>query len=72
MDFKNTIMKKFSEQKESLSLLLEDADGVYISEENPSVLCCLITSTGTGHLYLATAVIEDENNLSNFLADVIA
>ena len=72
IDFKNIVIKKFSELQENLLLLVDDSDGVYISEEDQNLLCCLITSTGTGHLYLATAVTDKNGNLSNFLADVIA
>lgn len=70
---KETVAQKFSLASGELSLLLGDTAGVYISQEEPGTLCCLVVSQQNGHLYLVAAEIEKNGSiLSNFRSDVIS
>lgn len=72
-EIKEAIVKKFSADDRYLSLLLEDEDGAYWSQEEPGTLCCLVVGEKDGHLYLVSAkMAQDREGLDNFRCNVIS
>lgn len=70
---KGVVAEKFSVSPDKLSLLLEDKDGVYLSQEEPDTLCCFVVGQKNGFLYLVTGKIEEGGkNLSNLKSDIIS
>jgi len=70
---KETVAKRFSIAFDDLFLLLEDKDGVYLSEEESNVLCCFVVGQKNGFLYLVTAnIVENGISLNNFKSDIIS
>lgn len=70
---KGVVVEKFSVSPDELALLLEDKDGVYLSQEEPHTLCCLVLGQQNGFLYLVTGKIEDDGkNLNNLKSDIIS
>ena len=70
---KKAVTERFSDSADELVLLTDKKDGVYISREDPSALCCLVVGKKSKFLYLVTAVIdEDQRELSNFSAMIIS
>lgn len=69
---KEAIGRKFSILPEDLSLLTNDEDGVYFSEESPHTLCCIVVGKKNGFLYLVTSEVAPENQeLKNLKCDII-
>lgn len=57
----------------NLQLMTDKEDGVYISKEDPGIVCCLVLEKRNGFLYLVTADRDEKKtNLENFLAKKIA
>jgi hypothetical protein len=72
-EIKEAITKRFSVDGRYLSLLLQDEEGVYWSQEEAGTLCCLVVGEKDGHLYLVTAeMTEDRQGLGNFRSDMIS
>jgi hypothetical protein len=72
-EIKETVAGKFSILPEDLTLLLEDADGVYISEEEANTLCCFVVGQKDGFLYLVTGKIEEGGkSLSHLKSDIVS
>ena len=70
---KEVITRKFSVAPNDLTLLLEDKDGVYLSQEEPDTLCCLVVGQNNGFLYLVTGKVEeDRKSLTNFKSDIVS
>ncbi len=73
VQIKGAVVKKFSVPQDDLSLLLGDKDGVYLSQEEPNTLCCLVVGKKNGFLYLVTGKVEGgKNQLSDFKSDIIS
>lgn len=73
VQIKEAIAQKFPVPPEELSLLLEDKEGVYLSEEEPNTLGCLIVGQKNGYLYLVTAKIEEDGqSLRDFKSDIVS
>jgi len=57
---------------EEVSLLSEDESGIYMSKEEPDMLCCLVLGNKNGHLYLVTGKVSTDGKvLSDFKTAVI-
>ncbi len=70
---KRVIAEKFFLAPEDLLLLSEDKDGIYVSKEDPNILCCLVVGQKNGYLYLVTAkMIEGGKSLDTFRCDIIS
>lgn len=70
---KEVVNKKFSVSPDTLILLLDDKDGVYLSKEEADTLCCFVVGQENGFLYLVTAkVSKDGKDLSDFKSDIIS
>ena len=71
---KETIAERFFDSVDELTLLTDREEGVYISEVDPSVLCCLVVGTRSGLLYKVMANIDENHKepLANFIAGVVA
>ena len=70
---KKTITGQFSDAVDDLVLLTDKKDGVYISKEDPSTLCCLVVGKKSKFLYLVTANMEEnQERLSNFGVRIIS
>ncbi len=70
---KEVISNKFSIPLDDLELLLNDEDGVYLSDEEIDILCCFALGTKNGHMYLATGKIGSEGkSVSDIKADIIS
>lgn len=71
---RETAAEKFFDAVDELRLLTDQEEGVYISEVDPSVLCCLVVGTRSGLLYQAMANYDENHKepLANFVATVIA
>lgn len=73
LQIKEVVTKKFSVSPDELSLLLEDKEGVYFSDEEANTLCCFVVGQKNGYLYLVTAKIEEDGqNLNDFKSDIIS
>ena len=69
---KDSIVQKFGIAPEDINLLLNNADGVYFSKEDPKVLCCLATDQKNGFLYVITGKIDSTGKiLSDFICDIV-
>lgn len=70
---KEAITEQFSVPADELRLLTDREDCVYISEVDPSALCCLAVGGDSGFLYQVIANIdENHETLTNFVAGTIA
>ena len=70
---KEVVAEKFSVSPDDLSLLLEDKDGVYLSQEEVNTLCCLVVGQKNGFLYLVTGKVEEDGkSLTNLKSDIIS
>ncbi len=71
---KEAIAERFLDSVDELRLLTDQEEGVYISEVDPSVLCCLVIGTRSGLFYQAMANIDENRKepLANFIARVVA
>ena len=70
---KDVVLEKFSIAPDDLTLLLEDKDGVYLSQEESDTLCCLVLGQKNGFLYLVTGKIEEDGkSLTNIKSDVVS
>ena len=70
---KEVIAKKFSVSPDELELLLGDKDGVYMSQEEPNTLCCLVVGRKNGFLYLVTGKIEENGkSVTGLKTDIIS
>lgn len=70
---KGVVAEKFSVSLNDLALLLEDKDGVYVSQEEPDTLCCFVVGQKNGFLYLVTGRMEkDGKSLTNLKSDIIS
>lgn len=70
---KKQLISKFSLTTEEVKLLLDEEDGVYWSEENPELLCCLAVGTQDGFLYLVTGEVDAKDmSLKNLQCDIVA
>ncbi len=70
---KGVVAEKFSISPDDLVLLLEDKDGVYLSQEEPNTLCCFVVGQKNGFLYLVTGKIEEDGKkLTNLKSDVVS
>ena len=68
---KEAITKRFSVPADELRFLTRE-DSVYISELDPSVLCCHAVGSKDGHLYQVMASIdENHETLTNFVAGTV-
>ena len=54
-DIKDVVTKRFSESADNLVPLINKKNGVYISGEDPSTLCCMVVGKKSKYLYLVTA-----------------
>jgi len=62
----------FNLLEEEVSLLSEDESGIYMSKEEPDMLCCLVLGNKNGHLYLVTGKVStDGKSISDFKTAVI-
>jgi hypothetical protein len=69
---KDSVAQKFGITPENIDLLLDNADGVYLSKEDPNTLCCLATDQKNGFLYLITGKIDSTGKiLSDFICDIV-
>jgi len=67
------VSEKFSIAPDDLELLLEDEEGVYLSQEESDTLCCFVVGQKNGFLYLVTAKIEENGKiLDNFKSDIVS
>ena len=57
---KSALATEFSLIPDTLSLLLEDENGAYWSQEEPGTLCVLVLDRENGHLYLVTGRWDEE------------
>lgn len=70
---KGVVAEKFSISPDDLALLLEDKDGVYLSQEEPDILCCFVVGQKNGFLYLVTGKIEENGkSLTNLKSDIVS
>lgn len=70
---KGVVAEKFSISPDELSLLLEDKDGVYLSQEEPDTLCCFVVGQKNGFLYLVIGKIEENGKgLTSFKSDIVS
>ena len=69
---KGAVAEKFSISPDDLSLLFEDKDGVYLSQEEPDTLCCFVVGQENGFLYLVTGKIEGGKSLANLKSDIVS
>ncbi len=70
---KGVVVEKFSVSPDDLALLLEDKDGVYLSQEEPDTLCCFVVGEKDGFLYLVTGKIEEGGkSLTNLKSDIVS
>lgn len=70
---KGVVAEKFSVSPDELALLIEDKDGVYLSQEEPDTLCCFVVGQKNGFLYLVTGKInEGGKSLTNFKTDIVS
>lgn len=70
---KEVVAEKFSVALDDLVLLLEDEDGVYLSQEEPDTLCCFVVGQKNGFLYLVIGKIEaGGESLSDLKSDIIS
>ncbi|MCK5096023.1 MAG: hypothetical protein KAR24_01570 [Candidatus Pacebacteria bacterium] len=70
---KDTIVQRFGVEPQDLRVLLEEEQGVYMSNKDPERICCLVVGISSGLLYLVSAkVVGDGDKPQDFLADVIA
>lgn len=70
---RDKVSEKFSTSLEDLSLLLDDEDGVYVSQEDPDTLCCFVVDQKSGFLYLVTGKLDsDRKQLENLKADIVS
>ena len=67
-EIKETIAERFSDSVDDLVPLIDKEDGVFISEVNPSTLCCLVIGRESGYLYVVTARIVRQEELMDFYA----
>lgn len=73
LQIKEVVAKKFSISPNELTALLEDEDGVYLSQEEPNTLCCFVMGQKNGFLYLVKSKIEKNGKgLTNFKSDIIS
>lgn len=70
-EIKEKVETRFSVPHDQLTLLMNDEDGVYFSEEQPDTFCCLVVGNN-GFLYLVTAHVDEEGTLSDFKADIVS
>lgn len=69
---KEAITKRFLADSDDLFILSEDKDGVYLSEEDLNMLCCLVVDKKNGFLYVVTSNIKnDGENLENFQSAIV-
>lgn len=52
--------------------ILVDEDAIYIDEEFPLILCCLVVGKENKYLYLVTADIDEEKRLDGFTAQIVS
>jgi hypothetical protein len=70
---KGVVAEKFSVSPDELELLLEDKDGVYLSQEEPGTLCCFVVGQKNGFMYLVTGKIDEGGrNLTNLKTDIVS
>jgi hypothetical protein len=70
---KEAIARKYGVSMDELKLLLEDKEGVYLSEEAPNTLCCFVVDQRNGYMYLVTGTIDEEGEaLTNLKTDVVS
>ncbi len=70
---KGVVAEKFSVSSDDLALLLEDKDGVYLSQEEADTLCCFVVGQKNGFLYLVTGKIEESGkSLTNLKSDIVS
>lgn len=70
---KEVVAEKFSISPDDLALLLEDKDGIYLSQEEPNTLCCFVVGQKNGFLYLVTGKIEESGkSLTNLKSDIVS
>lgn len=70
---KAKITERFFVADDELVLLLEDQDGVYLSQQEPNTLCCLVVGKENGFLYLVTAEITaGGTQLTNLKSDIVS
>jgi hypothetical protein len=70
---KGVVAEKFSVPPDELELLLKDKDGVYLSQEEPDTLCCLILGQQNGFMYLVTGKIQEGGKtLANLKTDILS
>lgn len=72
-EIKKILEEKYDLNPEDLVLLLDDEDGVYLDDKDPSILCVMVVGQKNGYLYLVTAKIEENNSgLTNFKSDIVS
>lgn len=70
---KKTVADRFEVSVDELELLLNDENGVYLSQEESGTLCCFVLGQKNGYLFLVTGKIgEDGKSLLDFKSDVIS
>ena len=69
---KGAVAKRFFINPDELSILLEDEDGVYVTDTEPDILCSLVIGLKNGSMYLVTAkILDNGKGLENFKPDII-
>lgn len=70
---KRVVSEKFSVPEDELELLLEDENGVYMSQEETDTLCCFVIGQNNGFMYLVTGKInEDKQTLTDLKTDILS
>ena len=70
---KDAVSRKFLVPVADLVVLLDDEDGVYMSQEEPATVCCLVLGQENGFLYLVTGKIQEKGEaLTDFKADIVS
>jgi hypothetical protein len=70
---KSKVSERFPTSSEDLSLLLDDEEGAYMSQEDPDTLCCFVVDRKNGFLYLVTGRFDiDRKQLENLKADIVS
>ncbi len=70
---KGAITEKYLVPPTELTVLMDDENGVYVSEKEPNTLCSLVTGDENGLLYVVSAKMQaNGDELSDFKADIVA
>lgn len=72
-EIKTIVANRFKVEAGKLSLLLNDEQGAYYSEQEPNTLCSFVVGNQNGYMYLVTAEFDaDSQSLRDFKSDIIS